>query len=218
MKNLRAVYPRTVLLTLFAALVLYGFIWFAAQAKLIYTDEVPFAFDMRALAQGDWAQLTIPHPPLYVWLGSLAVRMGGYNLLALRVVGGLSFIATLLLIPLACHALIADPARARRGALIAHVIYALHPLALQGSLLLDIDNTVFTPALLLFIITLARTEPSPAAVRIPAVGGAFALLLWTKLLPTPLILLASVLVSYALRRKYFLSTCLGLAFGLVLFA
>ena len=218
MKSIRAAYPRPVLIALAAAVTSYTLVWLASQHKLIYTDEVVFAEDFARIARGEWADAVIPHPPLYVALASLSTRIFGYTLPAMRVIGGLAFAATLGLIPWACHALIQDAQQARRATLTGITIYAIHPLALQGSLLLDVDNTIFTPAMLLCVIALALTESSPPVKRIALVGASFAFMLWTKLLPTSLLIAVSALIVYAPRRRLFVVTALGIVFGLILFA
>ena len=178
MKSLRLVYPRPVVLALSIAIVWYGVLWLHSQGKLIYTDEVGFAQDMTHIAQGQWTGLAIPHPPLYIWLAGMAERTFGFGLPAIRSVGAASFVATLLLVPLTCYAFFKE--NVQRASLVAIAIYAIHPLALQGSLLLDIDNTIFTPALPLFLTALALQERFSRARGITLVALSYALMLTFK--------------------------------------
>jgi hypothetical protein len=217
MSGLRAAYPRPVLLALAAATVLYSWIFLASREKLIYTDEVAFARDFERFARGDWAQAFIPHPPLYTWLGSLTVRLIGDDVPVMRLVGGSAYVATLVLLPLVCYALSRERAQAWRAGLLAVMIWAIHPLALQGSLLLDIDNTVFAPALLLFVLALVGTEGARGWQRALAVGCAFSLLLWAKFLPTAPIVAGIGLLVTLLRRRQVGSATLGLLLGLLFF-
>ena len=46
------------------------------------------------------------------------------------------------------------------------IIYGFHPLALQGSVLFDVDNTRFTPAILLLAIALISTQSVAPTNRI----------------------------------------------------
>ncbi|HEY1015585.1 MAG TPA: hypothetical protein VGE07_22945, partial [Herpetosiphonaceae bacterium] len=220
MDGARAAYPRSVLLALGLALLLYAAVWALSQHKLIYTDEVVFARDMASIAGGDWSAPGIPHPPLYTSLGGLAVRIFGANLPAMRLAGALSFALTLALIPLACAALLpgAPPRTPWVAAIIALGLYAIHPLAVQGSLLLDIDNTIFTPAMLLFVALLARSEEWPIGRRAAAVALSFALMLWTKLLPGALVVTAAAAAVTVWRRRGLAGASLGLALGGLLFA
>jgi len=210
-------YSRVILIILACATAFYAIVWAASRDKAIYADETAFAKNFAQITRGEWTRLFIPHPPLYTSLGSLFTQIFGYTPAAMRIPGGLSFVATLWLIPLACYSLTPDPTHASRTAVIGLLIYAIHPLALQGSLLLDIDNTIFTPAMLVFVIALSCTEDWPSHKRIVAVGLSFALMLWTKLLPTPLLITISTLLIYALRRRLLVNTTLGIALGALLF-
>ncbi|MEO6061184.1 MAG: hypothetical protein ABIQ99_04510 [Thermoflexales bacterium] len=189
----------------------YAVLFAASQGKIIFTDEVVFAQDFVSAAQGNWPAVRIPHPPLYVSLGAMLVSAFGNNLTAMRAMGGASFLLTLALIPMTMRALF--PERAERAALIAMAIWVLQPLAVQGSLLIDIDNTIFVPAMLLFIWAGANPRRSPLAV-----GLTFAAMLWTKLLPTALFIATSVVLVRLVRREGFGRLLLGLLGGAALFS
>ena len=218
MSESAAIYPKKLRLALLIILLLYGTLWWMSQGKLIYTDETVFAMDFARVSAGRWSEVVIPHPPLYIGLGGIAVALSGSTFVALRLPGGIAYILTLCLIPLAIHSLVGNRTVAVRASWIALVIFALQPLLLQGSLLLDIDNTILTSALLLYFIAVGRTEKSAVWVRIASVALSFALLLWTKLLPTPLLLIASTLLIYLPRARLFLSTLVGILTGILLFA
>lgn len=197
--------------------IFYIITWLLSQDKLIYTDEVVFATDFVRVALGQWSSMEIPHPPLYVILGGLSTQLFGHNLPAMRLVGGIGYLLTLWLIPLSCRCLIADPARARRASLLATFAWAIHPLALQGSLLLDIDNTIFPPTLLLFVLALLLTESTSVWQRVIYVGLIFAMMLWVKLLPSTFLFAIIVVIIYVMRRQYVLSTLGALALGVLIF-
>ena len=211
----RSVYSRPVLALLLAASLVYAIIWYVSRSKLIFTDEVVFAEDFARIAAGNWPAALIPHPPLYILLGGWAVRIFGYNLPALRLVGGFSFLLTLWLLPQVVQRLMPG-AQTQRAALIVLAIWAVHPLALQGSLLLDIDNTLFTPAMLVFILALAQRSPATGWYAL-VIALAFALMLWCKLLPGSLFITAAALfVAVWVRRLRVV--LIGLALGAALFA
>ncbi len=151
---MRALARRPALAVWCAAAIAYGLNFAASQHKILFTDEVVFAQDFGFAALGNWPAVRIPHPPLFVSLGALLVSAFGNNLTAMRAKGGASFLLTLALIPMTMRALFSE--RAERAALIAMLIWALQPLAVQGSLLIDIDNTIFVPAMLLFVWAGAR--------------------------------------------------------------
>jgi 4-amino-4-deoxy-L-arabinose transferase-like glycosyltransferase len=212
------IYNSLVSILLLFATVFYTTIWLLSQHKLIYTDEIVFAADFMRIALGQWLFVEIPHPPLYTILGSLSTQLFGYNLPAMRLVGVAGYLLTLWLIPPVCYCLTDDPAQAKRASLIAVVAWAIHPLALQGSLLLDIDNTIFPPVLLLFVLVLSTTESSPMWRRVIYVGAIFAVMLWVKLLPSTLLLAGTVLITYVARRQHVLSTLGALVLGALVFA
>ncbi len=207
---MRALSRRPALAVWCVIAIAYGLIFAASQNKIIFTDEVVFAQDFGFAALGNWAAVRIPHPPLYVSLGAALVGTFGNSLTAMRAIGGASFLLTLALIPMTMRALFAE--RAERAALIAMGIWALQPLALQGSLLIDIDNTIFVPAMLLFVWASATPRRSPLTV-----GLTFAAMLWTKLLPTALFITASVVLVRLIRREGFGRLLFGLLAGLLIF-
>lgn len=211
------IFSRSVLVTLVGASILGIVIWTTSATKLIYTDEVAFFRDFQRLAVGRWDAIGIPHPPLYTMLGGLSVRMFGEGTLALRLPGLLAYLAALALVPVVCRALTERPDQARRAAVITLAVLAIHPLVLQGSLLLDIDNTVMTAALLGWIAVVGLSAAWPPQQQALAVGAAFALLLWTKLLPTPALVAATLLAVFALRRQRLLPVAAGLALGAAAF-
>jgi len=210
-------YSSRILIALILSTTFYAVIWLSSQHKLIYTDEVFFAADFVRIALGQWTSLEIPHPPLYSILGSLSVQVFGYSLPAMRLVGGVGYLLTLWLIPLFCYHLTRDSVQAEQASLIAIVTWAIHPLALQGSLLLDIDNTIFPPVLLLFMIVLSATELTFAWKRIILVGLVVAIMLWVKLLPSNLLIIGLAIIAYIRRKQLFISTLAALIFGLLIY-
>ena len=213
------VYSRPVLGLLVVAALVYAAIWFVSRNKLIFTDEVVFAEDFARVAAGNWPATVIPHPPLYILLEGWAVRTLGYTLPAFRLVGGLSFVFTLWLLPAVVQHLLPDTSSAdvvQQAALIVVSIWAVHPLALQGSLLLDIDNTVFTPAMLLFMLALAQ-RTNTFWKHVSLIALAFAFMLWSKLLPGSLFITATALLVAVCTRRL-RAVLMGLGLGALLFA
>lgn len=87
------------------SLILYLAVFWRAQSKLIYTDEVWFAKNFAHISKGLWQQIVISHPPLHASLGGLAASLFGDGFLALRLIGDISFLLTLALISFACRKL-----------------------------------------------------------------------------------------------------------------
>ncbi|MDW8252719.1 MAG: hypothetical protein RMM58_02455 [Chloroflexota bacterium] len=208
---------RAVLLALLGASAVAGAVWAASGSKLIYTDEIAFFRDFRRIAAGQWEAIRIPHPPLYTALGGLSVRLVGEGTLALRLPGLIASLAALLLVPAVCLAITERADRARRAALLALAGLALQPLILQGSLLLDIDNTVMTAALLGWIAAVGLSAARPAWQQTLLVGATFALLLWTKLLPAPALFVVTLLAVFGLARQRLAPLAAGLLAGAVAF-
>ncbi len=210
-------YTTPVWASLLVVTAVYAACWVASQSKLIYTDEIWFAHDASQILSSAWNQLVIPHPPLYVALGAMFSTLAGDVISGMRLLGGLSFLATLYLIPLAVHAIAPAPQHAQTASLIAVAGWGVHPLAMQGSLLLDIDNTLLPPAMLTFLIALRLSEGQPLVKRIIAIAPTVTLMLWIKWLPSTLLLMALAILLSLLRRRDVLSTLAAIAVGAVTF-
>ena len=163
-----------------------------ADLRPLVTDETEFAQTGPSVWQGaaplacdGLGQKVILHHPqgYHLALGAVMGLAGGGNLAA-RALG----LASLLL----CLPLMAWLARMVHGpdppgaGWWAGLLLFTSPLAVQGALLVDIDNTLLVPAFLALVCLLYRRVMQPAcpAWFVPAASLAFALLLWIKL-PTP---------------------------------
>ncbi|MFN8535641.1 MAG: hypothetical protein U0556_19050 [Dehalococcoidia bacterium] len=218
LRELGAVYSRAVLGALMVAGLAGLLIWLSAAGKPIYTDEVAFFRDFRLVARGDFAGLQIPHPPLYTALGGIAVTFFDEGPLALRLPGLLGFWAAVLMVPPVCLAIAPDIRTSQRAALLALLVFAFHPQVLQGALILDIDNTILPAALLLLVVTVGLSEGWTARRQAVAIGAAFWLLLWTKVLPTPAIAAVCLLAVASLTPSRFRPIVGGLSLGAVAWA
>lgn len=85
------------------------------------------------------------HMPTYLYLGAASIRLFGESPAAVRLVGILCFFGTTLLVAWIVRRL-APQATRDRWALFAAFAYAIQPLAVNGALLIDWDNTVLTVA------------------------------------------------------------------------
>jgi 4-amino-4-deoxy-L-arabinose transferase-like glycosyltransferase len=141
----------------------------------------------RAPAHALW------HPPAYVYMLAAVFKAAGTGAAAARMAGLLCFVVTLVAIHALCRCLYrARPDRDRIG-VVACLLFAVSPMAIQGSLVVDIDNTLLAPALTLCLLALAHVLQAGTARAEAAAGALFALLLWIKL-ATPLALLAATIV------------------------
>jgi len=137
-------------------------------------------------------------PHLYGWLICLSHRACGPGLVAARVPGVLAWALALALVWwwLARPAVGSDlPARAATVALLAGM-----PLAVQAGAIVDIDNTVLVPAVLLLSLGVVHLVERPQRLSFLAVAGLMALALWCRL-TTPLIVAPAFLAYAGLRRR-----------------
>ena len=140
------------------------------------------------------------HPPLYVYsLGASMVILGTDAAASLRLVGVVGLLACC-----ALFFLIARELFGGRWFLVGSVASALllvHPYAVQGSMFLDIDTTIYAPLFLLFVWLLVRFDrrPPPESRLVGALAVAFALVLWAKL-PTAFVLVPVAGLYWILRH------------------
>ena len=140
------------------------------------------------------------HPPLYLYsLAAAMVVVGDDASYALRGVG----IAGLLLSVVLLFAL-AREIVPRRWPVVggaAAVLLLLHPYASQGSTFIDIDTSIYAPAILLMLWLAVRATGSEerSTRRLLAAGAALALVCWIKL--TTAVVLIPVLVLWWLLAR-----------------
>jgi hypothetical protein len=141
------------------------------------------------------------HPPLYIYaIGASMAFFGTDSPHMLRAVGALGLlVATLLLILIAREV----TPRWRLVGGVSAILLLLHPYAIQGSLFLDIDNSVYAPPALLVILLAIRygKRPDPLSIaQILAIGAALALVTWAKM-TTTVVLLGVLFVWWLLSRR-----------------
>lgn len=199
-------------------LILAGIIFYLVMA--LFTLDRPLIGDdivYSAEAQmphyglmGSW------HPPLYQDVLRILVHSAGLKRENLRFFGIFCFLFTLPLI----YLLMREVSDDRSKGILACLLYLVHPLAIQGSLIIDIDNTVLTLLLMLFLLYFCRHYENPSLKNNLFLGLLFFICLWAKL-STPVLLLASVFISYIFRKKVKkgiveLSVIAGVGIGLFL--
>lgn len=140
------------------------------------------------------------HPPLYQYtLAATMVVLGDDASNGLRVVGVLGLLASALLLLLIAREVTSEW-RLTGG--VAAGLLLIHPYAIQGSLFLDIDNTIYAPLALLVLwlaIRFSRHEYPLDSVQLLTLGGALALVTWAKMTTT--IALVGVLVVWWLLAR-----------------
>ena len=209
-----------VLFFCFCVLIYIVFVIFSMGEPLL-GDSPYFLFSAKVFnneaLQSYFPQIVgVDHPTLYVHILALVDRLIGLNPVSARSIGILSFIATLALIYVVAQNVFKEGKNIFPVGLIAVFLYAINPMAIQGSLLPDNDTTILTPLLLLFIYFFVKLKGKNRGFLL---GIFFGFILWVKL-TTLFILIPAIFTFYSLRGKFregFKESGLVLFIGLVLF-
>ncbi|HTP11579.1 MAG TPA: glycosyltransferase family 39 protein, partial [Anaerolineae bacterium] len=158
------------------------------------------------------------NPPVYIYAIQLAFRLFGQSVDSARLPGIVGGYATLCLIPIVTLLALGKTDRARWTAVIAIWLYALSPIAVQNMMILGIDNSLLTPAMLALVAVWLKMEPRPTWQRVLFLTLALALTLWVKLL-SPILTMGAIGLYYLLRGQFkrMLEVAAATALGLVLF-
>ncbi|NQT00122.1 MAG: glycosyltransferase family 39 protein, partial [Candidatus Omnitrophica bacterium] len=184
-----------------------GFAFFSFD-QIPVGDEIVCLSGVESIAAGDIprdldgrSNFAIEHPPLYLYSMSVAARLFGTSGESVRLVGVVCFVLSLFLIYCLAKELFKDKRYSYPLALAACLLYAINSLAIQGSLLIDLDSTVLTASLLLFIYFFVKAPYLLKIKNLVWLGTLFALSLWAKD-TTPLILILSIILFYFRSRDY----------------
>ncbi|MBN1888225.1 MAG: glycosyltransferase family 39 protein [Thermoflexales bacterium] len=157
------------------------------------------------LAIVDWqhSRQLIPHPQTYNHLVQLSLAILGVSPQNARVVGVLSGLLNLALIPVLVRQFFGheDKTKWVTVAIAAIWLYTLNPLTAQNMMMLDIDNTLLTPALCAMLWLWKRIQDATPIRRTVALGLAFAAALWIKI-PTPILLMGCIGLFHLLRGQF----------------
>lgn len=208
--------------------VIYLLLSFPSWHEPIMGDEVQYALLVRGLVHPEILhslQIIEPsfgleHPPLYAHVLALWEKYSVFNALTSKIPGLVSFLLSLIFIYLiSCRLFRNDPKRAAIGFL-ACLLFSINPMAVRGSLLMDMDGTLLNAAALVFIYLLLILENEEHGfLRYFLCAAGLALCFWVKL-ATPLILAGSFLMYFCLIRDFGRARRLGaiVAGGVVLFS
>jgi len=183
------------------SLVASSAILLAAAAALwrqrLWADEADFYW-----VATDWRRFAamVPHPPAYVDLLRVLFGWFGPSVGTARVVGVVSAIATLWLIPPLARAIWGGSARTDRIAALAAILFAVSPLAIQNMMLIDIDNTVMCAALMGLLWLWMASEHWSRGRRVMVMTLAIAASAWIKMPPPALLMISIVLWGLFERR------------------
>jgi len=154
-------------LCLFLIILVYIiFVLFSAN-KLYYADEVTNVIAAEEIATGQVTGLfsfglgkiikdksdMLSHPPTYIYLTALFIFLFGKNPLSLRAISLIFSIGIIILIYFITKKLLDNKniENSKTWALIASFLYAISPLAIQNSILIDRDGGILTFFTFLFL-------------------------------------------------------------------
>lgn len=211
------------------AVLYYGVVVWAEAQTHYRSDEMEWLPQAKAilrrgapiLEEGDWRFAVsqdshvrqsggrtygLWHPPLYLLALAGHVAIFGPSTESVRLFGALCFIAALVLTGRLTRSLARragmDQEHAALCGWLAVGLLALNPYAVQGSIYVDIDNTLLVPLQLLFFVVFFRWDERASAPLALAVVLAITLMFWTKITtPVILIMLAGGYLFFNGRRR-----------------
>jgi hypothetical protein len=134
------------------------------------------------------------HPPLYLYTAGASMVVLGESANRLRAVGMVALLCAAALLLLIAREV---TPRWRLIGGIGAILTLIHPFAIQGSVFLDIDTQLYAPVVLLAIwtaIRIAKRQQPLGPVDVLAIGATLALVTWTKMTTT--IVLVGVLGAW----------------------
>ena len=186
------------------------FIWLSFNSPVNW-DQADFYAAAEALinsgtprfniAENIGEEIGLWHPPLYIYLMALSFKIFGVNLISARLVGVISIIVSLTLTKYIIKSLY--PAKYWDIFIIALLLTGLSPYIIQGTVLLDIDNTILTTMILLFLYIYLQgviATPAHTLSNHLLLALLFALLLWAKF-TTPFIIPISIFIYHIINKR-----------------
>ena len=181
-------------------------------------DETNFMFQARAVAEtgipyanmgymGDRGRVTareyygLWHPPLYMYLLGLEVKLFGADERSVRLPGVALMLGTALLVYGLGRTVAGGGARGQACGLLATALFLASPLVVQSAVVVDIDGTLLVLVVTAWVLLYLRWQQTTTLWRLAALGVLFALALWTKL-TTPLALVGALVVYQALAGRW----------------
>jgi len=204
----------------FKYVIIFFFIYLFLAVPFLNRPLVVDEVDFVQFARVPWSFADLgtgAHPPFYIDTLRFLSQVFDVSGANLRIVGIICFLLNLILIYKLSHEIFKD----RKRGVLASLIFALHPLAIQGSMVLDIDNTVLTVFLTFACLYYARNIDNFSLRK-----GIFLILLlfsslWAKL-GTPFIFMGSLILFHILKGQgkrasqiFFVSIAATLLFLLV---
>lgn len=183
--------------------------WFSFN-KEIKGDLISFFTAARAINEngklvhysGELEQIpSLWHPPLYIHILALIMRVFPNYLPATRILGIICLLITCWLVFLLCKEL--DSQRGKDSSLFISAIMILAgcPLFIQGAFVFDIDYSILPVLMLIFILAYLKFTIKQTMGRMATLALIFAVVLWAKL-TTPLILPIIIIFYHVVRNEW----------------
>lgn len=137
----------------------------------------------------------LQHPPTYVYLVALSIKIFGENMYAFRLISAIFNLLTILLVYFTTKEIFVKNENKEKIALVASFLYALNPLAIQSSIVIDIDGGLlnfFTMFLIYFFVK----KKNSYWMILPLL-----LVFWSKE-TGPVLLFASFFIFYAIQKNW----------------
>ena len=173
--------------------------------QLFYGDEVVYITPAEEISEGNIAghmlyengklaedkSTMLIHPPTYIYLLSLFMFLFGKNPFAIRAVSGLFSIGVITLIYLITKKILIkrNIENFETWSLIAALVYAISPMAIQNSLLVEIDGGLLNFFVLLFIYLYISKKPFIYLLL------SLFMIFWSKLTAPPLLFASLFLLN-----------------------
>ena len=166
---------------------------------LLHPNEDPRVYFNDNLERIEYDASGLWHPPTYMYAMAATMAVVGTDATAsLRWIGVAGLLVCCVLIFLLGRELF--PRHWFRVGAIASSLLLVHPYAIQGSLFLDIDTSIYAPTFLLFALLLAKYDKRGIELwPTAAMAASFALILWVKL-PTAFVVVPVVTLYWVLRH------------------
>jgi hypothetical protein len=168
---------------------------------IIYADQTHRIRFNEDLSVDQTSIIGAWHPPLYLYtLAASMTVVGTDSPYALRAVGVAGLLASILLLLLIAREV---TPRWRQVGGVAGILLLIHPFAIQGSVFLDIDPSIYTPTALLVIwlaIRYGKQREALGGAQILALSATIALVMWAKM-TTTVVLLGVLVIWWLLSRR-----------------
>jgi hypothetical protein len=189
-------YPVWLILTAATGWLVFAFMRMSWQP--ILADEWDF---YRSMVNWQQSRALIPHPQGYIHVAQFFLTLFGVSIHTARFTGMVCAVINLWLMPLLIDAFWRNHPQRTRFIAIAVAFLSFNPLTTQNAMLLDIDNTLLTPTLLMFVGIWATLQDRSARIRITLLVTLLTLAFWVKL-PTPPLLLGALGFYHLLQRAW----------------